>query len=145
VEQLEDVIQQLQQRIADLELRTVPETPQDVRDQREATAHSAVDRLKSLALECKQLSNRSAQTYENLTENPELQALESQLQEAKKHADTLQAQLKALSVVDRMKRSHEQRTTQQQIHTIQRKVMEVNQWLQPVQDKACQLFTEVES
>jgi hypothetical protein len=83
VAQLEEVIQQLQQCIADLELCTVPETPQDVRDLREATAHSAVDRLKSLALECKQLSNRNAQTYENLTENPELQALESQLQEAK--------------------------------------------------------------
>jgi hypothetical protein len=60
VAQLEEVIQQLQQRIADLELRTVPETPQDIRDQREATAHSAVDRLKSLALECKQLSNRNS-------------------------------------------------------------------------------------
>jgi hypothetical protein len=58
VAQLEEVIQQLQQCIADLELCTVPETPQDVRDQREATARSAVDRLKSLALECKQLSNR---------------------------------------------------------------------------------------
>jgi hypothetical protein len=145
VDQLAEAIQQLQQRIADLELRTVPETPQDVRDQREATAHSAVDRLKSLALECKQLSNRSAQTYENLTENPELQALESQLKEAKQHTDTLQAQLKALSVVERMKRSQEQCTAQQQIHTIQRKVMEVTQRLQPVQDKACQLFTEVES
>jgi hypothetical protein len=123
----------------------VPETPQDVRDQREATAHSAVDRLKSLALECKQLSNRSAQTYENLTENPELQALESQLKEAKQHTDTLQAQLKALSVMERMKWSQEQCTTQQQIHTIQSRVMEVTQRLQPVQDKACQLFTEVES
>jgi type II secretory pathway predicted ATPase ExeA len=28
---------------------------------------------------------------------------------------------------------------------LQRKVMEVTQQLQPVQDKACQLFTEVES
>jgi hypothetical protein len=53
VAQLEEVIQQLQQHIADLELRTVPETPQDVRDLREATARSVVDRLKSLALECK--------------------------------------------------------------------------------------------
>jgi hypothetical protein len=44
-----------------------------------------------------------------------------------------------------MKRSQEKCTAQQQIHTIQRKVMEVTQWLQPVQDKACQLFTEVES
>jgi hypothetical protein len=127
VAQLEEVIQQLQQRIADLELRTVPETPQDVRDLREATAHSAVDRLKSLALECKKLSNQSTQTYENLTENPELQALESQLKEAKQHADTLQAQLKALSVVERMKRSQEQRTAQQQIHMIQSRVMEVTQ------------------
>jgi hypothetical protein len=89
VAQLEEVIQQLQQRIIDMELRTVPETPQEIRDLREATARSAVGRLKSLALECKQLSSRSAQTYENLTENPELQALESQLQEAKKHADML--------------------------------------------------------
>jgi hypothetical protein len=104
VVQLEEVIQQLQQCIADLELRTVPETPQEIRDLREATARSAVGRMKSLALECKQLSSRSAQTYENLTENPELQALESQLQEAKQHADTLQAQLKALTPVERMKR-----------------------------------------
>jgi hypothetical protein len=143
--QLEEVIQQLQQCIADLELRAVPETPQDVRDQREATARSAVERLKALVGECKQLSNHSAQMYEKLTENPELQALESQLQDAKQHAEILQAQLKALSVVERMKRSQEQRTVQQQIHMIQRKVMEVTQWLQPVQDKAYQLFTEVES
>jgi predicted RNA-binding protein len=57
VAQLEEVIQQLQQCIADLELRTVLETPQDVRDLREATACNAVDRLKYLALERKQLSN----------------------------------------------------------------------------------------
>jgi hypothetical protein len=50
-----------------------------------------------------------------------------------------------LSVVDRMKRSQEQRTSQQQIHMIQSQVMEVTQQLQPVQDKACQLFIEVES
>jgi hypothetical protein len=37
VAQLEEVIQQLQQCIADLELRTVPETPQEIRDLREAT------------------------------------------------------------------------------------------------------------
>jgi hypothetical protein len=48
------------------------ETPQEIRDLREATARSAVDRLKTLALEYKQLSTRSAQTYETLTENPEL-------------------------------------------------------------------------
>jgi predicted RNA-binding protein len=64
VEQLEEVIQQLQQCIADLELRAVPETPQDVKDQREATARSAVERLKALAMEYKQLSDRSALTYE---------------------------------------------------------------------------------
>jgi hypothetical protein len=65
------------QRIADLEIRTVPETPQEIRDLREATARSAVSIMKSLSLECKQLSSRSAQTYDSLTENPELQALES--------------------------------------------------------------------
>jgi exonuclease VII large subunit len=83
--------------------------------------------MKYLALECKKPSSRSAQTYENLTKNPELQALESQLQEAKHHVDTLQAQLKALSPIERMKRLHEQRTAQQQIHMIQTKVMEVCQ------------------
>jgi hypothetical protein len=79
VVKLEEVIKQLQQCIEYLELRAVPETPQDVRDQREATTRSTVERLKALYRECKQLSNHSAQTYENLAKNLELQALESQL------------------------------------------------------------------
>jgi FtsZ-binding cell division protein ZapB len=87
----------------DLELRTVPNTPQDVRDQREATARSTVERIKALSMECKKLTDRSAQTYEKLTENPELKALESQLQEVKYQAEMIQAQLKPLSVVERMK------------------------------------------
>jgi phage shock protein A len=73
-----------------------------------------------------------------------LKALESQLQEAKQQAETVQAQLKPLSAVERMKRSQEQRTAQQQVHTIQSKVMEVTQRLQPIQDEACQLFVEIE-
>jgi phage shock protein A len=144
VAQLAEAIQQLQQRITDLELRTVPSTPQDVRDQREATARSTVERIKAFTMECKQLSDRSAQTYERLTEDPELKALESQLQEAKQQAETVQAQLKPLSAVERMKRSQEQCTAQQQVHTIQSKVMEVTQRLQPIQDEACQLFAEIE-
>jgi cell division protein FtsL len=78
-------------------------------------------------LECRQLSTRSTQTYETLAENPELQTLEAQLQEAKQHADVLQAQLKSMTPVERMKRFAEQRTTQQQVHTLQSKVMEVSQ------------------
>jgi hypothetical protein len=42
VNQLEEVIQQLQQCITDLELRTIPETPQEIRYLREATAQSVV-------------------------------------------------------------------------------------------------------
>jgi hypothetical protein len=53
-------------------------------------------------MECKKLTDHSAQTYEQLTENPELKALESQLQEAKYQAENIQAQLKPLSVVERM-------------------------------------------
>jgi VIT1/CCC1 family predicted Fe2+/Mn2+ transporter len=60
VAKLAEAIQQLQQRIADLELQTVPSTLQDMRDQREATARSAVERIRALSLECKQLSSRSA-------------------------------------------------------------------------------------
>jgi phage shock protein A len=73
-----------------------------------------------------------------------LKALESQLQEAKQQAEIVQVQLKPLSAVERMKRSQEQCTAQQQVHTIQRKVMEVTQRLQPIQDEACQLFAEIE-
>jgi hypothetical protein len=48
----------------------MPETPQEIRDLREATAQSVVGRLKTFSLECKQLSTRSTQTYETLTKNP---------------------------------------------------------------------------
>jgi hypothetical protein len=61
----------------------VPSTLQEVRDQREETARSVVERIKELALECKKLSSRSAHTYERLAEDPELRTLESQLQEEK--------------------------------------------------------------
>jgi chromosome segregation ATPase len=108
------------------------------------TARSTIERIKELTEECKQLIIKSAHIYENLTENPKLHKFESQLQEVKEHVDTLQAQLKALSLVEWMKRFHEQRTTEKQIHMIQIKVMEVSQQIQPVQEKACQLFTQVE-
>jgi septation ring formation regulator EzrA len=72
--QLVETIQQLQQRVTYLELRTLPTTLRDVRNQREATARGAVERIKGLTMECKQLSDRSAQTYEKLTEDPELKA-----------------------------------------------------------------------
>jgi hypothetical protein len=67
----------------------VPNTPQDVRDQRKATSRSAVERIKALSMECKKLTDRSAQTYEKLTENPKLKALELQLQEAMYQAKTI--------------------------------------------------------
>jgi hypothetical protein len=144
VEKLEEVIQQLHQCITNLELRAVPKTQHDVKDQSEATTRSAVERLKAFAMEYKQLSDRSALTYERLPEIPKLRALEAQLQEAKYQAEMIQAQLKLMSAVERMKGSQEKRTTQQEIHVIQSRVMEVTQRFQPVQDKAYQLFTEVE-
>jgi FtsZ-binding cell division protein ZapB len=67
----------------------VPGNLRDVRDQREATARSAVEIIKALTMECKQLSDRSAQTYEILTKNPYLKALESQLQEVKQQVETI--------------------------------------------------------
>jgi archaellum component FlaC len=62
-----------------------------------------VERIKVLDMECKQLSDHSAQTYEKLTQNLELKELDSQLQEVKQQAETIQAQLKPLSTVKRMK------------------------------------------
>jgi hypothetical protein len=53
------------------------------------------------------------QTYGHLAEYPELRTLEAQLQEAKQQASTLQAQMKLLTVVEKMKRSQEQRVVQQ--------------------------------
>jgi hypothetical protein len=91
----------------------VPETPQDVKDQREATTRSTIERLKALVMEYKKLSDRSALTYEQLTESLELRALESQLKEAKYQAETIQAQLKLLSAVERMKISQEKHISQQ--------------------------------
>jgi DNA helicase IV len=46
-------IQQLQQRIVELELQAVPSTPQEVRDIREENMRIVVKRIKALSLECK--------------------------------------------------------------------------------------------
>jgi len=57
---LAEAIQQLQQRITYLELQSMPNTLQDVWDQREATAQSAVERIKTFTMECKQHSDHNA-------------------------------------------------------------------------------------
>jgi hypothetical protein len=69
----------------------VPSTLQEVRDQREETARSAVEIIRVLAIECKQLSDQSAQTYEHLAEDSDLRRLEAHLQEAKQQASTVKA------------------------------------------------------
>jgi hypothetical protein len=144
VMKLVEVIQQLQQRVVELELQTIPQTPQEVRDQRELNAQRTVERIKTLVVECKQLSRRSAQIYEQLYKDLKLKKLESQLQEEKYHANTVQAQLKLLSPIERMKRSQEQCTAQQLVLTMQNKVMEVTQKLQSSQEVAYLLFEEIE-
>jgi hypothetical protein len=63
-------------------------------------------------MECNKLTDQSAKTYEKLMENPKLKALESQLQEAKYQDENIQAQLKPLSAVERMKKSQEKKTNQ---------------------------------
>jgi hypothetical protein len=77
-------IQQLQAWIMELELQEVPSTLQEVRDQREEASRNAVERIRSFALECKQMSNRSVQTYEHIVEYLELRKLEERIQEAQK-------------------------------------------------------------
>ena len=57
----------------------------------------------------------------------------------------LHVQIKTLSPVKRMNRFAEQCTAQQQVHTLQSKVMEVSQQLHSIQEKECQLFVELES
>jgi hypothetical protein len=115
---LVEVIQKIQQRVIELELQTVPSTPQEEHDQREMISHSTVERIKALIEECKQLSSRIVQIHENLTENPEFHKLELQLQEAKHEAEKLQVYLKALSPLEKMKQSHEKHIAQQHIHII---------------------------
>jgi hypothetical protein len=57
VEKFVESIQQLQERVVELELKIVSRTPQEVRDQREETMRSAVERIGALTFECEQLSN----------------------------------------------------------------------------------------
>jgi FtsZ-binding cell division protein ZapB len=109
---LVEAIQHLQARVAELELQVVLITPQEVRDQRDETTRGAVERIRVLAMECKQLNDQSAQTYEHLPYDLELRRLEAQLQEVKQKASTMQAQLKHLSTVEKMKRSQEVRSVQ---------------------------------
>jgi phosphopantetheinyl transferase (holo-ACP synthase) len=55
VGKLVEAIQQLQARVMELELQAVSSTPQEVCDQREEAAKSAVGRIRTLALECKKV------------------------------------------------------------------------------------------
>jgi hypothetical protein len=60
-----------------LEAQTVPSTLQDVHDERQETAKNKIVRIRALASEFKQLSDRSSQTYECLDEDLEIRKLEA--------------------------------------------------------------------
>jgi hypothetical protein len=94
-----EAIQQLQERITELEIQEVPRTLKEVHDQREEAAKREVGRIRALASECNQLSDRIAQTYECLIEYLELMKLEEQLQEAQEQESTMQEKMKLLIVV----------------------------------------------
>jgi hypothetical protein len=74
-----------------LEVQAVSSTLQEVRDQREEATKNTLVRIRALASECKQLSDRSVQTYEHLTKYLELRKLKVQLQEAQQQAFFVQA------------------------------------------------------
>jgi hypothetical protein len=63
-------IQQLQERVMELEIQVVSSTLQEVHDQREEATRNTLERIRALTLECKKLSDRSAWTYECLVEDP---------------------------------------------------------------------------
>jgi hypothetical protein len=70
------------------------------------------------------LKDRSVQDYELLIEDPEMKKMESQLQESQHQAFIMQAQMKLLTTIEKMKISQEQRAFQQDITTIHERVME---------------------
>lgn len=59
VGKLAEAIQQLQERVAELELQAMLSTLQGVWDQQEETSQSAVGTIKALDLEWKKIRNRS--------------------------------------------------------------------------------------
>jgi hypothetical protein len=107
VMKLVEAIQQLQARVMELELQVVPRTLLEVHDQREEATKRTIGRIRALALECKQLRNKSVQNYKCLMKDPELRKLEVKLQEVQQQALTIQVQMKSLTVSERIKISQE--------------------------------------
>jgi hypothetical protein len=60
VGKLTEAIQQLQERVMELEIQVVSSTLQEVHDQREESSRNTVERIRALTSECKKLSDRSA-------------------------------------------------------------------------------------
>ena len=52
--------------------------------------------------------------------------------------------MKLLTIIERMKGSQEKHIVQQQINSLQGKVMEVTHKLQLVQDESCKVFEEID-
>jgi trimethylamine:corrinoid methyltransferase-like protein len=70
VGKLIEAIQQLQERVTELDIQVVSSTLQEVCDQREEATKNAVERIKALSSDCRKLSDHSAHTYEHLAEDP---------------------------------------------------------------------------
>jgi len=79
VGELTDTIQQIQERVTEIELQVVLINLQEVHDKREEVTISTFGRIRALASERKQLSDHIAHTYEHLTKDLEMRKLEAKL------------------------------------------------------------------
>jgi hypothetical protein len=66
------IIKGLQNKIIELELRALPGTPPEEREQRERTTQTIVEKIKSLEQECIKMCDKGTCIWKNITNNPEM-------------------------------------------------------------------------
>lgn len=139
IRQVSSLMKGLQMKVSDIETRMLSSTPQEVRDQREVEAKSAVTSMFEAVEQCEKLLGESAQIWSDLVEDAELQKVQAQIKALQIQHENLKRVMKTLSPLEKMHKDRDNRRLKQQLSGLKEFEEKLTEKLESLKNEAMKI------
>ena len=130
-------------QIAELQLRVIPESPLEVREQRRRDIQASTTKISDLVSSASKLLDESVEAWEKLQDNPKVENLQETIKQWQTELDAVKAEIKTLPPMQKMLKVKQSNELQQ--GKSRRKETLLVSSMQPLINKALELSTIVDS
>ena len=143
--ELERMKIEYQQQIAELQLRIPPETPPEVRQQRQQDIKASAAKISDNMASVAQLMEDSIEAWANLQDPPDVGKIQETIKLRQDELDAVRIEIKTLPPMQNMAKVKRSKELQQEIESCRTKVTMLESALQPLVDEALELTNATES